>query len=64
MENITVYDNFTTQAIAIENVTEASKRTEFACKNFDLIMNLVAKFILVGLGCVGNTLSVAHIKLS
>ena len=59
MEDITIFNNFTTQTNDIENVSETSKRTEFACNNYDLIMNVVVKVVLVGLGCMGNTLSVA-----
>ena len=56
MENTTFQNNFTTQLI---NNTETTQSKEFACKNYDLIMNVVVKVLLVGLGCVGNSLSVA-----
>ena len=57
MENTTFQNNFTTHLI--NNNTEIIQSKEFACKNYDLIMNVVVKVLLVGLGCVGNTLSVA-----
>ena len=57
MENTTFQNNFTTHLI--NNNTEIIQSKEFACKNYDLIMNVVVKILLVGLGCVGNTLSVA-----
>ena len=56
MENTTFQSYFITHVI---NNSETIKNKEFACKNYDLIMNVVVKVLLVGLGCVGNTLSVA-----
>ena len=32
--------------------------TGFDCGNYDLIMNALVKFILLGFGCIGNSLSV------
>ena len=58
MENFTILENFTIHPLNFENTTELVTKGEFACKNYNLIMNLVVKLVLVGLGCVGNTLSV------
>ena len=57
MENTTFQNNFTTHLI--NNNTDTIQSKEFECKNYDLIMNVVVKVLLVGLGCVGNTLSMA-----
>ena len=56
MNNATVGYNITTFAM---NSTSIYQNEEFACKNYDLIMNVVVKIVLVGLGCVGNSLSAA-----
>ena len=57
MDNFTNPYNFTTATS--ENSTQLTENIEFACKTYDLIMNLVVKLLLLGLGCVGNALSIA-----
>ena len=40
------------------NIHVHKEPAEFDCYNYDLIMNALVKFILLGFGCVGNSLSV------
>ena len=68
MENSSVTSsNFTTHnemrfnsTLPFTNETTIADKdpTGFDCGNYDLIMNALVKFILLGFGCVGNSLSV------
>ena len=59
MENATEEYNFTSAPVENTTTELIEKKSEFPCKNYDLIMNVTVKIILLMLGCVGNSLSVA-----
>ena len=49
---------YSTLPVTYETTTSDNDPAGFDCGNYDLVMNALVKFILLGFGCIGNSLSI------